>query len=403
MKKILFLGGAAHQVPALQYAKAQGYYTILCDYLVDNLGKFYADEFHNVSTMDQEAILEIAVQESIDGIIAYASDSALATAAYVAEKMNLPSYSPETVSVLSNKKLFREFLTNNGFNAPKSKSFTTIQGAEKELRNFNFPLIVKPVDSGGSRGITSINHISELEQAFEDALAMSTKRMVIVEEFIEMSTAYTVGGDVIVLDGEIKYFGILNGHRDVENNRCIPLGNSYPTFLDDGKSQLARAEIQKVIDILGIEFGALNIDIVFDTNEQPYIIEINARNGANMVSELLEKATNVNLVGLSVEMAMNNVKHDFPELATETFYATYYLRTYQKGRLECIGFDREIKKNIIKKVMYKSCGDEVEPFDGLDKIIGILLLKFKDLDELKRKMKHMDRYIDVKVLSYSMI
>ncbi|WP_233505337.1 acetyl-CoA carboxylase biotin carboxylase subunit family protein [Sporosarcina sp. BI001-red] len=385
-------------MPALQYAKSQGYYTILCDYLEDNMGKFFADKFYCVSTRDREAILTIAEQVCIDGIIAYASDSALETAAYVSEKMSLSSYTPEVVSILSNKNLFREFLKNNGFNYPKSKSFTSVRDAVRGLSGFKFPLIVKPADSAGSRGIASIDHISELGPVFEKALSESAKKIVIVEEFIETTTDFMVGGDIIIINGKIEYFGMLNGHRDVKKNRCIPVGNSYPTFLDDEKSRQVQLEIQKVIDILSIRNGAMNIDVIFGKNDQPYIIEINARNGANMVSMLLKKATNVDLVGLSVEMALNNAPNAINQTVSDTCYATYYLRSYEKGVLERINFNSRITENIINMQMYKSSGDEIEPFDGLDKIIGILLFKFENQEELKYKMAHMNHYIQVQLV-----
>lgn len=399
MKKVMFLGGDAHQVSAIQYAKKQGYYTILCDYLEGNLGRFHADEFHCVSTTDKQSILEIAEELTIDGIVAFAPNAALETAAYVGEKMDLPFYSTETVQLLSNKSLFRGFLKDNGFNYPKSKCFTSVKDTEGKLNDFQFPLIIKPVDSSGSRGIARIDHMDEFEQAFENALSNSRIKVVIIEEYIEMTHECMIGGDIVVINGEIKFFGIINGHRDVENNPCIPLGNSYPTIIENERIVLVRQEIQKVIDLLGIKFGAMNIDVIFGENERPYIIEINARNGGNMVSSLLRKATGVDLVGLSVEMAVNNKDYHFTENLTNQYFSTYYLRSYERGRLLNIDFNEKIKENIIKKYMYKAYGDEVDVFDGLDKIIGIYLFKFSDLNEMKNKMDHMDRYIDVQVVS----
>ena len=103
MKKILLLGGSRQQVVAIETAKKLGYYTILCDYLSDNPGQNYADKFYLESTTDKEAILKIAEKEKIDGIVAYASDPAAPTAAYVAEKLGLPTNPYESVNILCNK------------------------------------------------------------------------------------------------------------------------------------------------------------------------------------------------------------------------------------------------------------------------------------------------------------
>ena len=123
MDKILLLGGSAQQVVAIETAKKLGLYTVLCDYLPDNPGQTYADKFYLVSTTDKEAILKVAQKEQINYVIAYASDPAAPTAAYVAEKMGLPTNPYRSVEILCNKDLFREFLLTHGFNTPKAEGF----------------------------------------------------------------------------------------------------------------------------------------------------------------------------------------------------------------------------------------------------------------------------------------
>ena len=151
MKKLLLLGGSAQQVVAIETAKRLGYYTILCDYLSDNPGQYVADKFYLESTTNKEKILEIAAKEKIDGIVAYASDPAAPTAAYVAEKLNLYTNPYESVKTLCNKDEFRSFLKNNGFNTPRSCGYTDVTTILNEITKFEFPVIIKPVDSSGSK------------------------------------------------------------------------------------------------------------------------------------------------------------------------------------------------------------------------------------------------------------
>lgn len=399
MKKILFLGGAAQQITAIKYAKKQGYYTILCDYLEENPGQFYSDEFHCISTTDKKAVLEVAIQANIDGIIAFASEPAAATAAYVGNKLKLPSNPYESVVLLSNKNLFREFLMENGFNCPKCKSFELRGDAQKSLSEFQFPLMVKPVDSSGSRGVSRIDSINEFDNAFDYALSESKKKMVIIEEYIEMAHECMIGGDLIIINGEIKFFGLLNGYRDTENNSFVPFGNSYPVFLEEEKLLIVRKKLQKLISLLEIEMGVLNIEVMFDEKEKPYIIEIGPRNGGNMISELLETATGVDLVKFTVELALDNQHIDIAYIPTEVYYSTYYVHSFKKGRFEKLILKKNIKENIIKKVIYKKYGEEIEMFDGLNKVIGIIFLKYNSFEELKYKMKNMDEYIEVQTTS----
>jgi len=159
MKKILLLGGSAQQVVAIETAKRLGYYTVLCDFLPDNPGQYVADQFYLVSTTDKKAVLEVAKQEQIAGILAYASDPAAPTAAFVAEQMNLPGSPYKAVEILCNKDLFRKFLAEHNFYTPKASGYQNTQAALADIKNgvFKMPVIVKPVDSSGSKGVSQIN------------------------------------------------------------------------------------------------------------------------------------------------------------------------------------------------------------------------------------------------------
>lgn len=398
MKKVLLLGGSSEQVIAIKYAKEQGYYTILCDYLIDNPGQYYCDEYHCVSTTDKDAVLELARQKNIDGIVAYSSEVATATAAYVANKLNLPSNPYESVLILSNKNLFRDFLKNNGFNCPKAKSFHSKIEAKDALIEFQFPVMVKPVDSSGSRGVTRIFSTEGFNLAFDNALINSKQKLVILEEYINMAHECMIGGDIIVVNGMIKCFGFLNGYRDIEKNVFIPTGNSYPVLIEEERLMLVRKELQKVIDLLNISRGVFNIEVLFDRNGELYIIEMAARNGGHMISQLLEMATGVNFVKATVEAALNNDKLEINDRQLENYFTNYYLHSFEKGKLNEIVFSDEIQENIIQKVINKKYGDQIEIFQSLDKIVGIVFLKFSSSEELKYKMKNIKQYIDIQLI-----
>ena len=145
MKKILLLGGSAQQVIAIKTAQRLGYYTVLCDFLTDNPGQYEADVFYLVSTTDKDAVLEVAQKEKIDGVLAYASDPAAPTAAYIAEKLGLPGNPYQSVEILCNKDRFRIFLLENGFSAPKAHGYASAEDALKDKASYEYPIIIKPV------------------------------------------------------------------------------------------------------------------------------------------------------------------------------------------------------------------------------------------------------------------
>ena len=171
MKKILLLGGSRYILPVIEAAHKLGYYVITCDYLPDNVAHRYSDEYCNVSIIDKDAVLEVAKKLKIDGVMSFACDPGVVTAAYVAEKMNLPhSGSYESVRILQNKGLFRKFLADNGFNVPKAKGYTKIEDALKDVGYFSWPVIVKPTDSAGSKGVTRVDSVDCLEKSIKYAL-----------------------------------------------------------------------------------------------------------------------------------------------------------------------------------------------------------------------------------------
>ena len=149
MKKILLLGGSAQQVIAIETAKKLGYYTVLCDFLTDNPGQYVADKFYLVSTTDKETVLNVALSEKVDGVLAYASDPAAPTAAYISKKMGLPGNPYESVEILCNKDKFRNFLSKNGFNTPVANGYMNITDVLNDIQRYKLPVIVKPVDSSG--------------------------------------------------------------------------------------------------------------------------------------------------------------------------------------------------------------------------------------------------------------
>ncbi len=397
MKKILLLGGSTQQVPAIEYARSKGYYTVLCDYLPDNPGQRYADRFYCESTTDRNAILEVARKESVDGIVAYASDPAAPTAAFVAENLGLPTNPYASVAILAYKDLFRDFLRRNGFNCPHAMCFVTLDEARASIWDFAFPVMVKPVDSSGSKGVTKIESIDELDIAYEVAMGQSRAKRIITEEFIAMDHDFMIGGDCFVLDGKIAFWGLLNSHRNRDVNPFVPVGTSHPVQISEKRKRKIKKELQRLVDLLDIRFGAFNIEVMIDHEDEVFLIEMGPRNGGNMIPDLLQMITGVDLIGATVEAAMGNNRIDLCYVETESYYATYVLHTAKDGTFEGVSFDGGIEDKIIRKVIYKDKGESVQYFDGANKAIGIVFLKFSALEEMLDVMAHSERWIKVLV------
>lgn len=381
MKKILLLGGSAQQVIAIETAKKLGYYTILCDYLTDNPGQNVADKFFLESTTDKEKILQIAESEKIDGIVAYASDPAAPTAAFVAEKLGLPTNPYSSVNILCNKDKFREFLKNNGFNTPLAKGFTDKGSAIQSIDRFNFPVIIKPVDSSGSKGATVLKDKVGFEKAVDFAFSFSRGGRIVIEEFIEKDHPYLIGGDLFISDGKIIMWGLMNCHRDSRVNPLVPVGKSYPPTISDEYLNAIKSTLQIMIDKLQIKSGAMNVELVVDSRGRVFPIDVGPRNGGNMIPDLLGYIFNVDVVKMTIKSAMGEMStSDINE--PKPYYATHNLHSAENGIYDHIEYSPEIEKYIIRKSEYKKPGDDVEYFDNASKALGILFLKFDSKEQM---------------------
>lgn len=396
MKKILLLGGSAQQIIAIETAKRLGYYTILCDFLPDNPGQFKADIFYPVSTTDKEAVLAVAQRQQVDGVLAYASDPAAPTAAYVAEQMGLPTNPYQSVNILCNKALFRSFLRENGFNTPVTYGYRDSEAALSDTGRFQLPVIVKPVDSSGSKGITVIYSWSELEDAITHAFAFSRSHHIIIEEFIDKKHPYLIGGDIFVVDGQVVLWGLLNCHRDSTVNPLVPVGKSYPLVLDKPNLKAVKETLQCMVDKLGLKFGAINVEAVVDRHDRVWLIDIGPRAGGNMIPDLLGMIFQVDVTEMAISAAMGmpvnaRIKAGIP------FYATHNLHTDKNGIFESIQFSEGLRNCIVRVCIYKKWGDRVEYFDNAAKALGIVFLKFKSDEEMYKVLKNINEYISVKV------
>ena len=394
MKKILLLGGSAQQVIAIETAKQLGYYTVLCDFLPDNSGQYSADKFYLESTTDKETILEIAKKENIDGILAYASDPAAPTAAYVAEKLGLPTNPFVSVDTLCNKDRFRAFLKDNGFNTPVAIGYKDKTDVLNDTDKFTLPVIIKPVDSSGSKGATVLHSWDKLDEALDFAFSFSRGHRIIVEEFIEKKHEYLIGGDIFVVDGKVTVWGLLNCHRDSNVNPLVPVGKSYPLLLEKEDEQAVHDTLQTMIDKLGIKFGSVNVELVVDKNNKVWPIDVGPRAGGNMIPDLLGMIFNIDLVKMAVLTAMGE-KVDSTEVKGKGLFATHNLHSAKNGKYQTIEFSPELEKYIIRENLYKKQGDKVEYFDNASKALGIIFLQFDNQDEMKEMLSNVNDSYDV--------
>ena len=403
IKKILLLGGSAQQLVAIRAAKELGYYTVLCDYLPDNPGQYEADKFYGASTTDVEAVYAIAQKEQISGILAYASDPAALPAAIVAERLGLPTNPAKSVEILGLKYPWRRFLHDKGFACPRFYSFspqTPIEEIKNNTKDFTFPIVVKPTDSSGSKGVSRLDDWDELEKAIRWADEYSRNKVLLVEEFIQRGYPYVIGGDIFVWDGKIVLYGEMDCFRDTHRSPLIPIGKKKPSGLNKKQEEIVHRELQRVVTALGIRFGEMNIEILLDEDDNVHFLELGSRAGGNMIPIQLSDAFGIDLVKANVQAAMG-VKPDFVDKPVNSLpgcYVHYVLHSYKAGIFDGIKIDENIRKHVYREVIYKKPGDRVEVFDGAGKALGIVFLHFDTVDQMNRCCNKMEDYIKIVTL-----
>lgn len=396
-KKILLLGGSAQQVVAIKAAKELGYYTVLCDYLPDNPGQYVADRYYQESTTDIEAVHRIAKTEKVDGILAYASDPAALPAAIVCERLGLPTNPAKSVEILGLKHPWRNFLKANGFACPKTVTFTpeTTSSEFKDLvKEFSFPILVKPTDSSGSKGVSVLRDLTSLDKAIRWAETYSRNQILIAEEFISRGFPNVIGGDIFVWDGKIILYGEMSCIRDNSGDGLIPIGEKKPSGLNSIQKEIVHRELQRLITMLEIRFGEMNIELLLDKENNVHFLELGPRAGGNMIPLQLSDIWGVDLVKANIQAAMGIN----PQLALNEqsgCYFTYVLHSLQNGIFKKVEYSDEILPFIYRKVIYKKEGEKVEAFDGAGKAVGILFIHVDNECLMNNFIDHMSALVKV--------
>lgn len=395
-KRILLLGGSAQQTIAIQTAERLGYGTVLCDYLPDNPGQYEADVFYQLSTTDKEAMLAVARKERVQGVLAYASDPAAPTAAYVCEQLNLPTSPYASVDILCNKDRFRAFLAEHEFFTPKAKAYANLEDAAAEISLFSFPVIVKPVDSSGSKGVARIDDMIGLKDKLEKAMSFSRRGFIIIEEFVE-KYGYQVAGDGLSVDGELVFRCFANDHFDGGCvNPFVPISASFPYDMPKEVQLKIHKEIQRLLTLLKMGTCTYNFDIRIDKDFNVYLMEIAPRSGGNYIPQVIRYMTGVDLIECAVKAAMGETISIPEDVKNRGFYSYYAIHSNRDGVLREIQISQQFRQqHIVEDHTLVKPGEAVKAFTGANTTLGILIMRFDSMEQLLDMMDHSEKWIKI--------
>ena len=401
MKKLMILGGSRYAIPVIKAAHELGAYVITCDYLPDNIAHKYSDGYCNISIVEKEKVLEAAKERNIDGIVSFACDPGVVSAAYVAEKMGLPFQgSYKSTSILQDKGLFRNFLIDNDFNCPHAKRYTDPKEPFNDIEYFNWPVIVKPVDSAGSKCVTRVDDPKKLEAAIEIAISGSIGSAFIIEDFLTFK-GYHSSTDVFTIDGKVKFISFSDQLFDTKaNNPYTPAQIIWPSTMAEEHQKYLADEIQRLMKLLNMKTGIYNIETCVGEDDKPYIMEVSPRGGGCKIAELQTLAYGIDFIEAEVRSALGYPVQINENAQCNGTWCEMVIHTQndESGVFERIDLDSTFKQDHIKVVdLSVRPGDMVYPFTGANMALGDMFLKFKDREELNYYMSSIDEWMKIRL------
>lgn len=375
----MLLGGSYGQLPAIIEAKKRGLHTILCDYLPQNPGREIADEFYLVSTTDKEKVLKLAKEKKIDCVLAYASDPAALTAAYISEKMRLVGNMPESVELLSQKDLFREFQSAKGFNTPR---FMVVEFPDQLIESAvdeMLPVVVKPVDSSDTKGVALVENKADLGSAVQRSLDYSIRKKCIIEERID-SDGGRLHGDGFVIGGKMKFCELGDQAFTSKAAPLKPSGTIYPSKISREIVQAVEESVDKIIQKSGYGNGPVNIEARIDADHQIYVMEIGPRSGGILTPQGIFLSTGVDMLGAQFDLVLGDPVN--VHRSRSGFCLRFTLHSNKSGIYRGFQVPQRFKPYIKEIHMYVNPGDRIKSFDHPGSNLGVLLFTFKSREEM---------------------
>ena len=397
-RKLMLLGGLRYLLPVIDAAHDIGCHVITCDYLPDNIAHKYSDEYHNVSILDKDAVLSLAQDLKIDGIMSFAVDPGVVTAAYVADRMGLPQAGPyESVCILQNKERFRSFLETNGFNVPKSKGFSTYAEAYADRDYFSWPVIVKPVDSAGSKGVSRVESPENLKPAFDNAKSHSFSGKVIIEEFIEKDGCSS-DSDCFSVDGDLKFVSFSAQRFDESaSNPYTPAAYSWPSTMTKAQESELTSELQRLIALLGMRTSIYNVETRVGKNGKCYIMEVSPRGGGNRLAEMLRMATGVDMITAAVKAALGEKVSDIIQKPYDGHWAEVILHADRSGTFQGLEILPGLEPYVVEKDLWVNVWDTISSFNGANDAIGTLVMKFGSKKDMETGFRKQNEWLKVRI------
>lgn len=381
MKKLLVLGGAKAQVPLIQAAKKEGYYVIVCDWTTTNPGIPFADKHYQVSTLDLQAVMEVAKKEQVNGVISN-SEAAMANVAVISSDLGLVGNPVESVELLQSKFDFRSLQKQIGVFAPDAFESDCANDFLERIEKMRYPVVVKPSKSSGSRGTTRFDTFDReaILQAFHKCMEFSKNNKVTGEEYIKMPKLTLIEAEVFIYHGKILWDGLFSTIRR-ESMPFLPQTDCFPSLLNQREKKLLENEIYRTLHAADFRFGEVNIEGYFTENGKLFTIEINVRQGGGDNPTLVQDYCGIDMYKLLVTTCCGDDYYFENVLSTNhdnNYITNIIVFPMQHGIFKQIQISPEIIPYVYKVTQSVPRGQKVRKATDATDAVGMVRMHFPD-------------------------
>ena len=389
-KKMLLLGGGHAEIPLIQAAQSLGWYVITTGNDRKGLGHPYADKNVFVNYSDKDAMLELAKNEGVQAVCSGCNDFALLSTVYVCEKLGLPGHDSYATSLeIHHKDKYRALATRLGIPTPRALVVRSIADFEAAIAQLTFPIIVKPVDLTGGKGIHRAANADEAREAYKDACSRTRQDHIVVEEFVQGSNH---GFSAMLVKGKVAF--AFSDNEQYYINKYMVSGANSPSTSSDKTLVMLREYSERIAQELHLVDGILHIQYIEQANGTPVIIEICRRPPGDLYIKFVKYATGVDYPKFIVQAETGEDISSIADVPTQGFWLRHCIMSdCQAGDNGCTGtvhdvvFAPEIQGNIVEKFLWYKPGEVIT--DKLTYKAGIVFFKFDTLAEMQDKTTRM--------------
>lgn len=379
--KALVLAGGFPQIALIEELKSRGIIVLLADYYENPVARSYADEFFQVSTLDVQAITELAREQCVDFLITACTDQALLTVAKVSETLNLPCYIDyQTALNVTNKSYMKKKFEENGVSTARHIVATELE--MDKIKGMRYPLIVKPADCNSSKGVKKVYDQQQLIDGFAEAVDFSRTNTVIIEEYIE---GLEITVDVQVENGKAHVLSKAYSDKIADDDKFVIFRTRYPIVEKDCVHEQIEQTAQQIADAFGLENSMMLIQMITD-GERVYVLEFSARTGGGVKYRLIQMVSGFDVISAVVDLTLGKIPHVEKQDPAAAFISNVFIYCTPGVFNHLVGFDELKNESVIEDYyLFKWKGAEIgNATNSGDRIAGFTI-QAETLVELQNK------------------